>query len=93
MQLLSTGPNRLWKVTKERDGMSQLVDMIDYKAKRKGYTPEQMAVLIRAQPNTYFRRKREPEMFRVYELQQIAKRLNIRIVIDYDGTVKAEGEL
>ena len=64
--------------------MSQLVDMIDYKAKRKGYTPEH---------NTYFRRKREPEMFRVYELQQIAKRLNIRIVIDYDGTVKAEGEL
>ena len=59
--------------------MSQLVDMIDYRAKRKGYT--------------YFRRKREPEMFRVYELQQIAKKLNIRIIIETDGSVKAEGEI
>ncbi len=73
--------------------MSQLIDMIDYRAKREGYTPDQMAVFIRAQPNTYFRRKREPEMFRLYELQQIAQRLNIRIVIDADGTVKAEGEI
>lgn len=73
--------------------MSQLVDMIDYRAKRKGYTPDQMAIFIRAKPNTYFRRKREPEMFRIYELQQIAKKLNIRIIIDKDGSVKAEGEI
>lgn len=73
--------------------MSQLVDMIDYRAKRKGYTPEQMAVFIRAQVNTYFRRKRDPDMFRLYELQQIARKLNIRITIEKDGSVKADGEI
>lgn len=73
--------------------MSQLIDMIDYQAKRKKYTIDQMAVIIRAKPNTYFKRKHKPEMFRVYELQQIAKKLNITISIQPDGTVKAEGEI
>ena len=73
--------------------MSQLFDMIMYRANRMNYNPETLAVFMRMNTTTFYKRKREPETFRLYELQQLAKKLELKITIDMDGSVSAKGEL
>ncbi len=73
--------------------MAQLIDMMDYRAKRKGYTQEQLAAFARMGAVTFYRRRKEPGMFKLEELQRLAIKLNMRIVLEPDGTIKAEAEL
>ena len=73
--------------------MSQLFDMIMYRANRLHYTPDELSVFMRINPTTFYKRKREPETFRLSELQQLAKKLELKITIDIDGSVSAKGEL
>ena len=73
--------------------MSQLFDMIMYRAKRMNYNPEALAIFMRVNTTTFYKRKRKPETFRLSELQQLAKKLELKITIDMDGSVSAKGEL
>lgn len=73
--------------------MSQLIDMMDYRAKRKGYSSEDLATFARMGVVTYYRRRKEPGEFKLSELQKLAAKLNMQIVIAKDGTVHAEAEI
>lgn len=66
-----------------------MIALIDYATKRKDYTPQQMAVFTEMGLSTWFRRKRYPEEFRLGELQEISKKLDIDFVI-HSGDVVAK---
>jgi len=63
--------------------------LIDYAVKRKGYTPAQMATFTEIGLSTWFRRKRYPDEFRLRELQEISKKLDIDFII-HNGEMQAK---
>ena len=73
--------------------MKQLVDMIEYRANRKNYTPEQLAIIMRVNVSTFYNRKNKPAYFRLSELQNLAKKSDMDITISADGKVSATGKL
>lgn len=69
--------------------MREMIALIDYAAKRKDYTPKQMAIFTEMGLSTWFHRKKCPEEFRLAELQEISKKLDIDFVI-HSGDVVAK---
>lgn len=69
--------------------VQQAVALIDYAAKCKGYTPGQMSTFTEMGLSTWFRRKRYPNEFRVKELQELSKKLDIDFVI-HNGEMQAK---
>lgn len=66
---------------------SNLVAMLQYKILERGYSSEEIASCICVKENSWFRRKREPKMFRLSELEELSKRLGVTIVIDGGKTM------
>ena len=66
-----------------------MIALLDYAAKRKDYTPQQMAISTEMGLSTWFRHKQYPEEFRLGELQEISKKLDIDFVI-HSGDVVAK---
>lgn len=71
---------------------SNLVAMLQYKVIERGYSPEEIALCIGTKENTWFRRKREPKMFRLAELEELTKRLGVTIIIDAGKTTAKDKE-
>jgi len=67
----------------------QMVALIDYAINQKDYTPAQMAIFTEMGLSTWFRRKRYPDEFRLRELQEISKKLNIDFII-HNGEMQAK---
>lgn len=57
--------------------------------KQMGYTPGQMSTFTEMGLSTWFRRKRYPNEFRVKELQELSKKLDIDFVI-HNGEMQAK---
>ena len=72
---------------------SNLVAMLQYKVLEHGYTPEEIALCIGVKENSWFRRKREPKMFRLAELEELTKRLGVVIIIDGGKTTAKDKEV
>jgi hypothetical protein len=72
---------------------SNLVAMLQYKVLEHGYTPEEIALCIGVKENSWFRRKREPKMFRLSELEELTKRLGVVIIIDGGKTTAKDKEV
>lgn len=70
--------------------LSNLIPMLDYKVRQYHYSPEEIAMCIGTKENTWFRRKRQPEQFRLSELQELSKRLDVTITISNGITVASE---
>ena len=72
---------------------SNLVAMLQYKVMEHGYSPEEIAMCIGVKENSWFRRKREPQYFRLSELEELSNRLGVMIVIDGGKTTAKDKEL
>lgn len=73
--------------------VSNLIPMLDYKTRQYKYSPEEIAMCMGTKENTWFRRKRQPEQFRLSELQELAKRLDITITISGGVTTATENAI
>lgn len=67
-----------------------LIALMRYRMDLMGISPEELAAAIRMTTRCLGNRKNEPEMFRLHELEKMAKKLKITITIGPDGSVKAE---
>lgn len=72
---------------------SNLVPMLQYKVIEHGYSSEEIAMCIGIKENSWFRRKREPKMFRLSELEELTKRLGVVIIIDGGKTTAKDKEV
>lgn len=69
---------------------SNLVAMLAYKVIERGYSVEQIAGCLGIKEASWFRRKKEPALFRLAELEELSKRLGVVVTIENGITTAKE---
>lgn len=67
------------KIKKPPDIHKVLLNNIDSLCDLQGISPEEQRVIMRMSSATYFRRKNNPETFKLGELEKIANRLSVTV--------------